>query len=110
MLKFVDMSDEIGYIYPDIEIDISSACNLKITNETSGEIFKLNNCINNEVIKIDGTILEITSTAISHKIYNDTNYKFPRIVNDLNKRTNVFKIEGNCTLTMKYRPIRKVVI
>ena len=26
--------DEIGYIYPDIEIDISSACNLKITNET----------------------------------------------------------------------------
>lgn len=75
MLKFVDMSDEIGYIYPDIEIDISSACNLKITNETSGEIFKLDNCINNEVIKIDGTILEITSTAISHKIYNDTNYK-----------------------------------
>lgn len=38
------------------------------------------------------------------------NYKLPRIVNDLNKRTNIFKIEGNCTLTMKYRPIRKVVI
>ena len=110
MLKFVDMSDEIGYIYPDIEIDISSACNLKITNETSGEIFKLNNCINNEVIKIDGTILEITSTAISHKIYNDTNYKLPRIVNDINKRTNIFKVEGNCSITMKYRPIRKVVI
>ena len=63
-----------------------------------------------EVIKIDGTILEITSTAISHKIYNDTNYKLPRIVNDINKRTNIFKVEGNCTLTMKYRPIRKVVI
>ena len=110
VLKFVDMSDEIGYIYPDIEIDISSDCNLKITNETSGEFFKLDNCINNEVIKIDGTILEITSTAISHKIYNDTNYKIPRIVNDLNKRTNIFKIDGNCTLTMKYRPIRKVVI
>ena len=110
MLKFVDMSDEIGYIYPDIEIDISTACNLKITNETSSEFFKLDNCVDNEVIKIDGTILEITSTAISHKIYNDTNYKLPRIVNDLNKRTNVFKIEGNCTLTMKYRPIRKVVI
>ena len=108
--SFVDMSDEIGYIYPDIEIDISSACNLKITNETSGEIFKLDNCINNEVIKIDGTILEINSTALSHKIYNDTNFKFPRIVNDFNKRTNVFKIEGNCSLTMKYRPIRKVVI
>lgn len=110
MLKFADMSDEIGYIYPDIEIDISSACNLKITNETSGEIFKLNNCVNNEIINIDSTILEMTSTALSHKLYEDSNYKFPRIVNDLNKRTNIFKIEGNCTLTMKYRPIRKVVI
>ena len=110
MLKFVDMSDEIGYIYPDIKIDISSACNLKITNETSGEIFKLNNCVNNEIINIDSTILEMTSTALSHKLYEDSNYKFPRIVNDINKRTNIFKVEGNCTLTMKYRPIRKVVI
>ena len=110
MLKFVDMSDEIGYIYPDIEIDISSACNLKITNETSGEIFKLNNCVNNEIINIDSTILEMTSTALSHKLYEDSNFKFPRIVNDINKRTNIFKVEGNCTLTMKYRPIRKVVI
>ena len=110
MLKFADMSDEIGYIYPDIEIDISSACNLKITNETSGEIFKLNNCVNNEIINIDSTILEMTSTALSHKLYEDSNYKFPRIVNDINKRTNIFKVEGNCTLTMKYRPIRKVVI
>ena len=110
MLKFADMSDEIGYIYPDIEIDISSACNLKITNETSGEIFKLNNCVNNEIINIDSTILEMTSTALSHKLYEDSNYKFPRIVNDINKRTNVFKVEGNCTVTMKYRPIRKVVV
>ena len=110
MLKFADMSDEIGYIYPDVEIDISSACNLKITNETSGEIFKLNNCVNNEIINIDSTILEMTSTALSHKLYEDSNYKFPRIVNDINKRTNVFKVEGNCTVTMKYRPIRKVVV
>ena len=109
-LAFADMSDEIGYIYPDIEIDISSACNLKITNETAGEFFKLDNCVDNEVININGQFLEINSTALSHKIYNDTNFKFPRIVNDFNKRTNVFKIDGNCSLTMKYRPIRKVVI
>lgn len=109
-LVFADMSDEIGYIYPDIEIDISSACNLKITNETSGEFFKLDNCVDNEIINIDGQILEINSTALSHKIYNNTNFKFPRIINDFNKRTNIFKIEGNCSLTMKYRPIRKVII
>lgn len=109
-LTFADMSDEIGYIYPDIEIDISSACNLKITNETSGEFFKLDNCVDNEVININGQFLEIKSTALSHKIYNDTNFKFPRIVNDFNKRTNVFRIDGNCALTMKYRAIRKVVI
>ena len=110
ILSFVDMSDEVGYIYPDIEINIYSACNLKITNETSGEFFKLDNCVDNEVINIDGTFLEMETTYISHKVYECSNFKFPRIVNDINKRTNVFKVEGNCTVTMKYRPIRKVVV
>ena len=32
--SFVDMSDEIGYIYPDIEIEINSACDLKIINQS----------------------------------------------------------------------------
>lgn len=109
-IKFADMSDEIGYIYPDIEISILSDCNLKITNETSGEIFTLRNCVANELIKINGQFLTITSTTPFHNIYEDSNYKFPRIINDFNKRINTFLIEGNCTITMKYRPIRKVVI
>ena len=41
---------------------------------------------------------------------NNTNYVFPRIINDYNKRKNVFKIEGDCTVKIKYRPIRKVVL
>ena len=107
-LSFVDMSDEIGYIYPDIEINVKSDCNIKITNTTENRIFYINNCVANEIINIDGKFLQISTTALSHNIYEDCNYTFPRIVNNFNKRKNVFKIEGNCTLKMQYRPIRKV--
>ena len=62
----------------------------------------------NEIIKIEGKYLQISTTALSHKIYEDCNYIFPRIVNDYNKRKNVFTIEGICSLKMQYRPIRKV--
>ena len=107
--SFVDMSDEIGYIYPDIEIEINNACDLKIVNQSeNNRTFILRNCIPNEIITIDGKYLQISTTALSHKIYEDCNYIFPRIVNDYNKRKNVFTIEGNCSLKMQYRPIRKV--
>ena len=62
----------------------------------------------NEIIKIEGKYLQISTTALSHKIYEDCNYIFPRIINDYDKRKNVFTIEGNCSLKMQYRPIRKV--
>jgi len=86
-LTLLDMSDEIGYIYPDIEIDVKSACDVKITNVTeNNRLFYIKNCIANEIINIDGKYLQISTTAISHDIYNDTNYMFPRIVNDYDKR------------------------
>ena len=112
ILTLVDLSDEIGYIYPDIEINVKNDCDVKITNVTeNNRLFYIKNCVANEIIKIDGKYLTITTTALSHNIYdNNTNYVFPRIINDYNKRKNVFKIEGDCTVTIKYRPIRKVVV
>lgn len=107
-LSIVDMSDEIGYIYPDIEINVKNDCDVTITNMAENRQFYIKQCIANEVIKIDGKFLQMTTTALSHNLYEYTNYMFPRIVNDYNKRKNDFLIEGNCTLTMRYRPIRKV--
>ena len=105
-----DLSDEIGYIYPDIEIKVKEKCDISITNKFEERTFKLNNCITNEIIKIDGKYLQMTTTALLHNIYKDTNYVFPRIVNNYSNRKNLFEFKGKFTITMKYRQIRKVGI
>ena len=105
-----DLSDEIGYIYPDIEIEVNDNCDIKIINQFDGSVFKLNNCVANEIIKIDGKYLQMNTTALLHNLYNDTNYMFPKIMNDYSNRKNVFEMYGNFVITMKYRQIRKVGI
>lgn len=104
-----DLSDEIGYIYPDIEIDITDNCDIFITNLHENRTFILKNCVANEIIKIDGKLLQMTTNA-ERNLYADTNYIYPRISNDYDNRKNIFQIYGNCTVTMKYREIRKVVV
>ena len=48
------------------------------------------------------------TTNANRNLYEDTNYIYPRIANDYDNRKNVFRVQGNCTVTMKYRQIRKV--
>ena len=104
-----DLSDEIGYIYPDIEIEVNDNCDVIITNIHENRTFSLKNCVANEVIKIDGKLLQMTTNA-NRNLYENTNYIYPRIANDYDNRKNVFKIQGNCIVTMRYREIRKVVV
>lgn len=104
-----DLSDEIGYIYPDIEIAVNDNCDISITNMHENRTFSLKNCVANEIIKIDGKLLQMSTNA-NRNLYADTNYIFPRITNDYDNRKNKFKIQGNCVVTMRYREIRKVVV
>ena len=104
-----DLSDEIGYIYPDIEIEVKDNCDVIITNTHENRTFSLKNCVANEIIKIDGKLLQMTTNA-NRNLYENTNYIYPRIANDYDNRKNVFKIQGNCIVTMRYREIRKVVV
>ena len=107
--SFVDMSDEIGYIYPDIEIEVKDNCDVIITNTHENRTFSLKNCVANEIIKINGKLLQMTTNA-NRNLYDNTNYIYPRIANDYDNRKNIFKIQGNCIVTMRYREIRKVVV
>ena len=104
-----DLSDEIGYIYPDIEIEVTKNCDISITNTHENRIFTLNNCVANEIIKIDGKMLQMSTNA-NRNLYADINYIFPRIANDYDNRKNIFRIQGYCVITMRYREIRKVVV
>ena len=50
------------------------------------------------------------STNANRNLYADTNYIFPRIANDYDNRKNIFRVQGYCVITMRYREIRKVVV
>lgn len=105
----IDVSDEIGYIYPDMVIKCLDAGNLKIINSIENDrSFYLANVTNGEIITLHGEEQIIESNRSSHDIYNDFNFKFPRIANTYENKNNVlcFSLPVECTLT--YSPIRKV--
>ena len=105
-----DISDEIGYIYADVEIKLLQSGNLKITNTLDPDnTVIINNCVSGEIIKLQGKQKIITSSLASHlRLCNDFNYNFIRINNTYRDVMNVFNASLKCVLTIRYSPIRKV--
>ncbi len=102
-----DISDEIGYIYPDIYIEVNRDGDLQIDNLTYGTTTIINNCVMNEKIKISGAGMIIETDNDEHKqtISKDFNYVFPKIQNDIRNRQNKFKFSLPCKVKMQYTPI-----
>ena len=101
-------SDEEGYIYPDITIQMQESGDLTLTNTTEGRSTTLAGCVSGEVIHLFGyDIQQINSTA-SHDYINQFNYKFPRLWYSYGNTINNFTVNRNCIITMEYREIRKV--
>ena len=103
-------SDEEGYIYPDITLKLLEGGDLEIKNNFEGDrVTSLKNCAEDETITFLGYDLQqIKSTDSNHDFINDYNYKFPRLCCEYGNGVNVFEINKNCVVTMKYREIRKV--
>lgn len=106
--KIQDISDEIGFIYPDVEIVCNADGNLTIHNSIEDRNMVIHNCKNGEVIKLNKPI--ITTSLDSHKIQNDFNFNFLRIANKFNNRMNILTFSIPCTVKLTYSPIRKVGI
>lgn len=104
---FRDISDEIGYIYPDLKITINTDGEFRLYNEFEGCSMVIKNCKAGEVITIDGTNQIINSSLDSHKVYDDFNYDYFRIGNTLNCRNNKIYCSLPCKLEIKYNPIIK---
>ena len=102
-----DMSDEIGYIYPDLTIKINQSGDLSIYNELLNCTMTINNCMVGEIITILGNEQIISTTYVSHDIANDFNYEFFKIGNTINNRNNRISSNLPCKLTIKYTPIIK---
>lgn len=102
-----DNSDEIGYIYPSVEITCNQSGNLTLKNITEDVSMTINNCSSGEVITVDGEAQIITSSLNSHALYDDFNFDFFRIGNTFEERRNVITSTLPCTVEITYYPIIK---
>ena len=102
-----DLSDEIGYIYPDVTITCKEAGNLSIYNSFDNRTTYIKNCSQGEIITFLGEEQIITSSSSSHDISNDFNWEFIRIGNKFDDCDNVFSFSLECDITITYAPIIK---
>lgn len=101
-----NLSDEIGFIYPKMEITIKETGDLEIYNKLDDRTMKIKNCVAGEVITIDYPL--IASSIEYHKIQNDFNWDYLRLVNTYKERRNVLTISIPCEITIEYYPIVKI--
>ena len=102
-----DMSDEIGYIYPDMTITVVNDCDLSIYNELEDCTMTIKNCLAGEVITIKGAEQIISSSYESHDICDDFNYEFFKIGNTIDNRNNRISVSKPCKIAISYYPIIK---
>ena len=107
--KVTDLSDEIGTTYPTIKIICSQAGDMTVYNDRDNKNVVIKNCSVGEIISIDGSIQTISTSLNSHKIQNDFNYEFPKIINTFDNRDNYFRFSLPCAVELSYTPIIKDV-
>lgn len=102
-----DISDEVGYTYPDMTIICNADGDLSIHNELEHCTMVIKNCSIGEIISIKGETQIISSSYSSHDICNDFNYEFFRIGNTIDSRNNNISVSKPCHIVIKYIPIIK---
>lgn len=106
--RFFDISDEIGYIYPDIKITCKKAGELRLTNSNEDRTTVIKNCTANEIITFTPELIMSTSSP-THKIQDDFNYNFFRISNTYSDRANIITSSLPVEIEITYSPYVKAV-
>lgn len=111
-------SSEEGYIYPQMIITIPYSGTFEIVNNTDNATrsFKIANCSAGEIITVDNENKIILSSLPNHKIYDDFNFNFFRLVSKLNIASpNSFYTSNSLTqkngkgmFTLTYRCPKKI--
>lgn len=101
-----DYSDEVGDTYVNVKVKCSDDGDLLITNTSNDTITRIDNCVNNETIIIDGDSKLIT-TDKEHSVMNDFNYQFFKITNTLSSKKNIITFSLPCIAIITYTPIIK---
>ena len=105
--NIMDYSDETGVTFPDIYIKCLMDGDLSLKNSRDNKFTIIKNCTKGEEIIIKGKTRIIESSILSHKIYNDFNFEFPKLINTYNDKSNVFTVSLPCEVLLEYHPIIK---
>ena len=101
-----DVSDEIGYIYPDLKIVIDRPGDLTISNTTFNTTTIIKNCKVDETITIKGDTQIIETDSDEHKqtLTKDFNFEFLQIGNTIKSRQNRITFSLPCKVELTYTP------
>lgn len=102
-----DISDEIGFTYPNVTIRCKTSCNLILSNAETGCSSVIKNCSPGEMITMSGETNIIMSSMNGHDICNDFNFDFFTISNDIDRIQNTITVSHPCDIEIRYRPIIK---
>lgn len=109
--SLIDMSHEIGHIYPSVfTCKCLESGDLQIVNAIENRVTEIKGCIKDEIITLDGIHKIISSNVPTHKLYNDFNYNYFRIANTYWNKKNIISTSISCDIYIEYNPIRKVSI
>ena len=108
-------TDEEGYIYPDMVIELLESGDFQLKNKREpNRIMKIDGCIVGEKLTITGSdILQIESNKYPNRkkaLADDFNYLFFRLSYKDGNGKNIFIPNMKCNISMSYRGIRKVGI
>ena len=97
-------------MYPDFVVTLLSGGDLTITNSFDGRQTVINNCVSGEKITMKNMVIETSNSTHAKTIMNDFNFKFPQICTSYNNAKNTYTFSLPCTVSVTYRPVRKVGI
>ena len=110
-----DSSDEVGFIYPIVEITCNGDGKIVLQNNMDKKKLILTNVTQGEIITLDGENKIPVSSANRPDFPNCFNYHYPRIFNKIENgidvRENIFTLSSDsvpCDITFKYSPIVKI--
>lgn len=123
-----DDSDEIGDIYPRVEITPLANGTIEITNNFTGKSTKINNCVTGEKIVMTNFSIESDECRPNENgptydyegkhstLYHDFNWVWPTISNYFtpqntrDSRINHYVVNGSCRIKMTWNSPRKAVV
>lgn len=109
-VNIYDSSDEIGVLFPRVELYVHGSGDIRIKNELTNTETVIKNCIAGENIVMDNMIITSSKYENHKTLYDDFNWNWFEIGNTFTNRSNPVTVTGNCDIALTWRCPRKAVV